>query len=294
MEGLVIARSGHRTEVLVRELGTVLLGVPRGKILKAGERIYAGDQVEVKLVDKETVAIETIKERRNLIPQPPIANAERLVIVMSWRQPPFSNKVLDGLLAQAEFFDIQPVVVLNKSDRMRRRDERNLRYWLDIYEGIGYRPLLTSAVTGCGLDRLEEAIRGYLAVFAGPSGTGKSSLLNLLIPGARLKTGEVSEKLERGRHVTTEVRLLPNPKGGWVADTPGFQKVDLPRWVATETLPYLFKEFRDYRCEYNNCLHRSEPNCGVRQALEEGRIARSRYESYLFWLQESLKQDEEV
>jgi ribosome biogenesis GTPase len=113
------------------------------------------------------------------------------------------------------------------------------------------------------------------------------------MPMAQLRTEEVSEKTGRGRHATTEVRLLPNPHGGWVADTPGFQKVDLPQWVALETLPVLYREFNQFPCEFNNCSHTNEPDCGVRAAVEQGQIAPERYQTYLYWWDATRKVEEE-
>jgi ribosome biogenesis GTPase len=293
MRGFVVARSAMRIEVWLPEHHRIVLGIPRGKLLKQGERIYAGDWVQVRFVAPNEVAIDAVEERHNLLPQPTVANVDKIVLVMSWHEPEFSNLTLDGLLAQVEFFELPCIVVFNKMDLVRKRERPKLEEWVALYERLGYPVLLTSVETGEGLERVWEAMRGHLVVLAGPSGVGKSSILNALIPGASLRTDEVSEKTGRGRHVTTEVRLLPNPQGGWVADTPGFQKVDLPEWVAIETLPHLYREFRGYRCEFNDCTHTNEPKCGVREAVERGEIAKERYETYLFWLDATRRREEE-
>ncbi len=283
MKGLVVARSGGKIEVWLPDYQRVVRGIPRGKLRKEGERIYAGDWVEVRFVAPDEVAIDLVTERQNLLPQPPIANVDKLFIVVSWRKPDFSNLVLDGLLAQAEFFELPVTIVFNKMDLVRKREMPKFERWIDLYERLGYSLLRTSVKTGEGLAQLQEAAQGQLVVFAGPSGSGKSSLLNVLIPNAQLRTEEVSERTGRGRHATTEVRLLANPRGGWVADTPGFQRVDLPQWVALETLPLLYREFQNFSCEFSNCSHTTEPGCGVKAAVEQGRIAPERYQTYLYW-----------
>lgn len=284
MEGLVIARSGQYIGVWVPEKGRVFWGIPRGKLLKAGERVYAGDRVAIRQVAPEEVAIEAILERKNLLPQPPIANVDKIVVVTAWHEPEFSHLILDGILAEVEFFEVEAVIVFNKMDLVRKREKPKLKRWRRLYEGIGYPVLYTSVVTGEGLETLKEAIRGNLVVLAGQSGVGKSSLLNALIPEAQRKTEEVSERTGRGRHVTTEVCLLPNPHGGWVADTPGFARVDLPEWVSLESLPWLYREFTRYRCEFHDCTHTSEPGCQVKEAVRKGEIAKERYQTYLYWL----------
>ncbi len=294
MKGFVIARAGGKIEVWLPDQQRVVLGIPRGKLRKEGERIYAGDWVEARLVSPNEVAIEAVAERTNLLPQPPVANVDQLLLVVSWREPDFSNLILDGLLAQAEFFEVSTTIVFNKMDLIRKRELPRVEKWIALYERIGYPVLRTSAVTGEGLDQLRQVAQGNLVVFAGPSGVGKSSLLNALIPGAQLRTEEVSEKTGRGRHVTTEVRLLPNPQGGWVADTPGFQKVDLPQWVALETLPVLYREFTAFTCEFSNCSHTTEPGCGVKAAVERGDIAPERYQTYLFWWDATKQAEEEA
>ncbi|MFA4028564.1 MAG: hypothetical protein GDYSWBUE_000574 [Candidatus Fervidibacterota bacterium] len=283
MRGLITARYGTHIEVWLPEQGRTVLGIPRGKLQKRKKQIYAGDWVSVSIVSPNEVAIESIEERTNLLTQPPVANVDRLLLVMSWRQPDFSNLVLDGLLAQAEFFRVATAIVVNKIDLALKRELPRLEKWTKVYESLGYPVLKVSVKTGDGLSQLWDLMRGNLVVLAGPSGVGKSSILNALIPGAQLRTGEVSEKLGRGRHLTTEVRLLPNPNGGWVVDTPGFQKVDLPSLVDIETLPKLYREFTAYECEFNNCTHTVEPGCAVKEALERGEIPRERYQTYLYW-----------
>jgi ribosome biogenesis GTPase / thiamine phosphate phosphatase len=184
MRGLVIARAGAKTEIWLPEEQRVVLGIPRGKLIKQGERIYAGDWVQVRNVSPHEVAIDAIEERKNLLPQPPVANVDKLLIVVSWREPDFSNLVLDGLLAQAEFFELPVTIVFNKMDLVRKREVAKLEKWVRLYESIGYPVLKTSVETGEGLDQLWETMKGNLVVLAGPSGVGKSSILNALIPGA--------------------------------------------------------------------------------------------------------------
>jgi ribosome biogenesis GTPase len=289
MRGLVIARSGAKIEVWLPDSQRVVVGIPRGKLRKGDVRIYCGDWVNVNPVSHSEVAIDSVEERKNLLPQPPVANVDKLVLIVSWKEPDFSNIVLDGMISMAEFFNTPVVIVLNKVDLIGKRQLQQVRNLLSIYEGLGYTVLCTSAKRGDGLDSFCEAIKGNLVVLAGPSGVGKSSLLNKVIPGAMLRTGEISERTGRGKHATTEVRLLPNPQGGWVADTPGFQRVDLPRFVSLETLPKLYREFTQFECEFSDCSHTVEPNCGVMQALKLGEVAKERYQTYLYW-REAIRQ----
>ena len=151
MRGLVIARAGAKTEIWLPEEHRVVLGIPRGKLIKQGERIYAGDWVQVRAVSPHEVAIDAIEERKNLLPQPPVANVDKLLIVVSWREPDFSNLVLDGLLAQAEFFELPVTIVFNKMDLVRKREAAKLEKWVRLYESIGYPVLKTGVETGEGL-----------------------------------------------------------------------------------------------------------------------------------------------
>ncbi len=283
VHGLIVSRAGPKIEVWVPDKHRAYIGVLRGKLRLQDTTLYAGDWVSGELISETELAIEAVQERKNLLPKPRVANVDKLVIVMSWREPAFSNFTLDGLLVLAEYFGLAATIVFSKTDLVRSRERKKFENWVQLYASLGYDVIGASVETGSGIDRFKEALRGNLIVLAGPSGVGKSSLLNAVIAGARLRTGEVSEKAGRGRHTTTEVRLLPNPQSGWVADTPGFQKVDLPQWIMPETLPRLYREFNRVSCQFNDCAHVDEPGCGVKAGLDSGEIRKERYNSYLFW-----------
>ncbi|MCX7722900.1 MAG: ribosome small subunit-dependent GTPase A [Verrucomicrobiae bacterium] len=283
LRGLVVCRAGAKIEVWVPDRERTFDGLLRGKLELQSASIYAGDWVRGNLVSDTELAIEAVEDRKNLLPKPRVANVDKLVVVMSWREPEFSSFTLDALLALAEYFGLPATVVLTKTDLVRKRQQPKFDAWVRLYSGLGYHLICTSTETGAGLDELRTALRGNVVVLAGPSGVGKSSLLNAVIPGASLRVGEVSDKTGRGRHTTTEVRLLPNPNGGWIADTPGFQRVELSQLVGIRELPRLYREFTQVQCQFNDCSHTQEPGCGVRAALESRKIARERYTSYLFW-----------
>jgi len=283
LTGLVVCRAGAKIGVWVPDKQRTYTGVLRGKLELSDTGLYVGDLVCGRQTSDTELAIETVQARKNLLPKPRVANVDKLVIVMSWREPDFSNFTLDGLLVLAEYFRLPATIVLAKADLVRKRQQAKFDTWVKLYRALGYHVICTSTETGTGLDEFRQALGGNVVVLAGPSGVGKSSLLNTIIAGASLRTGEVSEKTRRGRHTTTEVRLLPNPNGGWIADTPGFQKVDLPQWIALDDLPKLYREFNTLQCEFNDCSHAQEPGCAVRAALGSGAINKERYNSYLFW-----------
>jgi ribosome biogenesis GTPase len=281
--GLVVCRTGPKIEVWVPDQHRTYGAVLRGKLRVQETGVYAGDWVLGKPISETELEIDTVQARQNLLPKPHVANVDKLVIVMSWREPEFSHFTLDGLLVLAEFFSLPATIVFTKIDLARTRERKKLDGWVQLYTALGYDVIQTSTETGSGIGQFKDALRGNIVVLAGPSGVGKSSLLNAVIAGARLRVGEVSERTGRGRHTTTEVRLLPNPQGGWVADTPGFQKVDLPQWIAVDMLPRLYREFSQVRCQFNDCSHSIEPGCAVKAALDSGQIRKERYKSYLFW-----------
>lgn len=223
------------------------------------------------------VVVELLPRKNSLI-RPPLANLDKLYIISSYENPAPHTLVIDKLTAIADHKGIEPVLVFNKCD------QGDFSHWKRLYEGAGFCTYVVSAATGEGIPELARSLSQGLHVFTGNSGVGKSSLLNRLFDGLGLATGEVSQKLGRGRHTTRHVELYALEGGGYVADTPGFSSLDLERseLIRKEELPAAFREFSDYldSCRFTSCSHTGEKGCAVGRAVEEGRISRERYESY--------------
>ncbi|NLZ39381.1 MAG: ribosome small subunit-dependent GTPase A [Firmicutes bacterium] len=261
----------------------------RGRFKKSDTGIYVGDYVRfTRLTDREGV-LEEIEPRRSLMIRPPIANINQVVIVCAPQEPPLSLQLLDRLLVLAANQQLRAVICINKTDLLHA----DLSYLQDIYvETAGCTVLFTSAKYKKGIEQLKKELAGYLSVFAGQSGAGKSSLLNSLQLGLKLKTGRVSTKSKRGRHTTRHVELIPLPDGGFVADSPGFSQLKLTG-IKSDELDNFFPEFVKVKakCRFLSCMHAEEPDCAVKAAVEAGIIARSRYEHYLFFLNEIREQE---
>ena len=250
----------------------------RGKFRKERISPYAGDRVRITAEEDGTGALEEILPRKNFLARPPIANIDQLIIVSSLRDPYPEPLIIDKTIAVAEMMDISPVLVLTKTDL---DDPSELKA---IYDLAGVPCLVVSSKTGDGVDLVRQLLRGKISAFTGNSGVGKSTLLNAVFPHFDLKTGEVSQKLGRGRHTTREVELYKLQDGGYVADTPGFSTFDIERYRLTdkEKLAFGFREFAPYlgECQFSSCSHTCEKGCAILQAVEEGKIPRSRFESY--------------
>ena len=256
----------------------------RGKFRKERISPYAGDRVRITGEEDGTGALEEILPRRNFLVRPPIANIDQLFIVASLRHPFPEPLIIDKTIAVAELGEIQPILVLTKTDL---EDGSQLKAIYDLAE---IPCLVVSSVTGRGVDQVRALLRGKISAFTGNSGVGKSTLLNAVFPEFQLKTGEISQKLGRGRHTTREVELYKLEGGGYVADTPGFSTFDIERYRLTdkERLAYGFREFLPYlgECQFTSCSHTCEKGCAILQAVEEGTISRSRHESYCSMYQE--------
>lgn len=207
-----------------------------------------------------------------------VANVDQVVIVFACADPPPHLRGVDRYLVVAEHNEVAPLLVANKVDLVTEADARRT---FGRYEAIGYRVLYTSARTGAGIDALRDALIGRTSVVTGPSGVGKSTLLNAVQPGLRLATADVSAALHKGRHTTVAAELLPLPGDGWVADTPGLRELGL--WqIPPEELPWCFPDLRPYleACGFNDCRHLHEPRCAVLAAVERGEILPDRHDSY--------------
>lgn len=258
------------------ETGTVECRA-RGRFRLDGSSPLVGDRVEISLDSNGKGRVDELLPRRNFFIRPAVANIDVLIAVASEVNPVTDPFLIDRVTAFAEHMDCEVVICINKSDAARpgRLSE--------IYRTTGYRTIETSAVTGEGIAELRAAIEGKTCAFSGNSGVGKSSLINALEPGLKLETGDVSEKLGRGRHTTRHVEIFP-AGGAYVADTPGFASFDMEQLppIPKEELQYCFPEFGPYigKCRFDDCAHLKEPGCAVREALAEGVIHPSRHESY--------------
>lgn len=282
LEGLV--RKGVGGFYTVETPEGLFTCMARGKFRKARVSPYAGDRVRITGEPDGTGALEEILPRRNFLVRPPIANIDQLFIVSSLRDPSSEPLIIDKTIAVAELEGIQPVLVLTKTDL---EDAAPLKA---VYDLAGVPCLVVSSVTGEGVEQARALLAGKISAFTGNSGVGKSTLLNALFPHFALKTGEVSQKLGRGRHTTREVELYKLEGGGYVADTPGFSTFDIERYRLTdkERLPHGFREFAPYlgQCQFTSCSHTCEKGCAILRAVEEGAVAGSRFESYCAMYQE--------
>lgn len=264
----------------------------RGRFKKERFSLAVGDRVDYVLLEDGTGMIETILPRHSVLRRPLVANVDQVILTFAAASPDLSPLLLDRFLVLAECSGLDIVICVNKMDLA---DTEKLEKTLRSYESLGYRILRVSAQRALGMTELKARLRDKVSVFAGPSGVGKSTLLNAIEPGLALNTGTVSEKIKRGKHTTRVAELLPLSEGGFVVDTPGFSFTEFDHIEKTELSGY-FPEFRALKssCKYNHtCLHHQEPHCAVKKALAAGEIFQERYESYLNILNEieSMKKE---
>ncbi len=250
----------------------------RGVFRKKNMSPLVGDLVTAVVLEDGTGTVSEITPRKNQLVRPPIANLDQLILVVSICDPAPSTLVIDKMIAAAEEQGIEPVLVVSKTDL---QDAGWLRA---IYEKAGIPFYAVSSVTGEGVEAVRPLLQGKITAFTGNTGAGKSSLLNCIDPAFGLATGEISQKLGRGRHTTRHVELLP-VEGGYVADTPGFSFIQIERYnmVKKEDLQFCFREFAPYlqSCRFVSCSHVKEKGCAVLEAVEKGQISPSRHESYV-------------
>ncbi|WHH59892.1 ribosome small subunit-dependent GTPase A [Petroclostridium sp. X23] len=255
----------------------------RGKFRKKEMIPLVGDRVEIEIADHDNTKgiIEKIMLRKNVLVRPPVANVQQIVIVASVCLPAPNLLLLDKLITVAESRELDIIICLNKIDLDDRDEYLKL---VEIYQSAGYHVICTSSRTLQGINDLRNALQRKISVFAGASGVGKSSLLNTVDNRFELQTGEISKKIDRGKHTTRHVELLELNEESYVVDTPGFTSFELMEMdIKADDLEYLFREYQNYHsmCKFRGCTHTSEPGCVVIEAVNEGKISRSRYDNYV-------------
>ncbi|QKY68992.1 ribosome small subunit-dependent GTPase A [Lentibacillus sp. CBA3610] len=258
----------------------------RGVFRKQNITPLVGDFVEFDEQNPGEGYILSIKSRRNMLIRPAVANIDQAIIVSSIAEPDFNPLLLDRFLVMIESKEMTPIILMTKKDLKTETDLESIHHYKTVYEQIGYSVKLISAVQPGDLDDLMHELADQVSVIAGQSGVGKSSLLNALNSSLQLKTGDISASLGRGKHTTRHVELV-EVGGGLVADTPGFSTLDFKEMAADE-LADCFPEIRNRQtdCKFRGCYHNKEPECAVKQAVEDGEIAEIRYDHYLRFLDE--------
>jgi ribosome biogenesis GTPase len=291
IEGTVVENRGAYFEVLVD--GRVLRCLLRGRLKKGKQRratpLAAGDRVKIALLEPGRGVIEEILPRESALSRTAagsrplqhtlVANIDQAIIVFAAAEPRPDLFMLDRFIVAAIASGLECVICINKCDLV---DGEPLRARLAVYRQCGYRLLYTSAVRGEGLEDAKQVLKDRRSVICGPSGVGKSSLLNAVAPGLALRIGEIGNVTHKGRHTTSSISLLELPFGGWIADTPGLRQLDF--WdVSPEKVAAAFPDLQPYlgRCKYSNCTHGDEPGCTVREALKAGSVDSRRVRSYL-------------
>ena len=278
----------------------VVMGKARGNLKRNKELIYVGDIVDFDIDENDKdgeCVIHRVIERRNSLTRPPVSNLDILVVVFSLKSPAVNYPVVDKLIAGCELAGIKPVICISKTDLVPEEEADEA---LSVYSQI-YPTVRVNGLTGEGTEDLRALISGRNVALAGPSGVGKSTITNQLHAGesdieaaeeALLKaaTGKVSSRTGRGKHTTRHVEIFPLSDGTMLYDTPGFTSLDMPG-IEPIAVRDLFPEFRglNAECRYSDCMHINEPECAVKEALENGRISRSRYDSYLIMTEEVKK-----
>lgn len=266
----------------------------RGRFRSKGVDLLVGDIVKITQTGTKEAVIEDVLPRRNRLLRPPVANADQAVILTSVEEPPMDLFLLDRIVVSAEAAGLDVTVCFNKSDLLNRENlcQEKLNEAKEVYKKCNYNVIITSALFGDGLEELSKILQGKVNVMTGPSGVGKSTLINELNPKLELEAAPVTRKTKRGKHTTRHVELLTVDEGFYVVDTPGFQKLNL-NGVSSENLASFFPEIsllQSY-CYFNSCFHNAEPGCAVKEAVQRKEIASWRHNHYLAFLHELYQKE---
>lgn len=311
MKGLVIKNTGFWYTVLTDDGATIdckVKGNFRLKGIRSTNPVAVGDRVVIKMADEKTAFIIEIEDRRNYIIRKSsnlskqshiiAANVDQAMLIVTINYPETSTTFIDRFLASAEAYRIPVVLVFNKIDLLDEEELHYLDMMRTLYDTIGYKSVAVSATNGDGMEELRSMLNDKITLFSGNSGVGKSTIINTLIPGANLRTAEISDAHNQGMHTTTFSEMLPIPingsgenallhNGGWIIDTPGirgFGTFDMEPEELTSYFKEIFHFSKD--CRFSNCTHTHEPGCAVLKAVEDHYISASRYQSYLSMLED--------
>ena len=290
MQGLIIENISNLYQVKTEE--GIYETTARGKFKKEEITPVVGDIVDITITDEKEkkAVIEEIHKRRVYIKRPKLANITQIIFVVSSKDPKPDLLMLDKQLAFAEFVGVNSIIVLNKTDLDKKQEFENIK---QIYRKIGYTVILTNAKQRKGIDELKKLLKNNINAFSGNSGVGKSTLINGIFNKDITQEGEISKKNKRGKNTTTAIKLYEIDDNTYIADTPGFSTFDISE-IESKDLYHYFKEFEQYieNCEFVGCTHIKEENCGIKQAMKEGKIDTARYERFCKIYNE-LKEKEE-
>lgn len=265
----------------------------KGAFRKQKIKPLVGDEVEITIVDEEKMIgnVEAILPRTNELIRPAVSNIDMALVIFAAAKPDPNFNLLDRFLCMMEYQKVPVTICFNKCDLITEEQKKEL---ISIYEPAGYDILFTSAKAGIHLEELKALLKDKTTTVAGPSGVGKSSLINTLQSNVQMETGAISQKIERGKHTTRHSEIIPLGEHTYIMDTPGFSSMDVPGFEK-EDLWTCYPEFVEHEpyCKFQGCSHLQEPNCGVKDALSEGKIHQTRYDNYSL-LYEELKNRKKV
>ena len=263
----------------------------KGIFRKDKQKPLVGDNVEIEVLDEQEKegSVTAILPRKNSLIRPAVANVDQAFVIFAMESPKPNFMLLDRFLIMMEKENVPAVICFNKKDLAKQEE---LEFLYETYKSCGYDVIFSSTFNGEGLDEIHEILKGKTTVVAGPSGVGKSSITNALQENVQMETGEISKKLKRGKHTTRHSQVIPVGHDTYLMDTPGFSSLFVER-MEKEELRFHYPEFVEYegKCRFQGCVHVHEPECAVKQAVEEGKIHRQRYENYVSFYEELKEQE---
>ncbi len=293
MQGLIVENISNLYKIKVQN--KIYEANARGKLKKEEITPVVGDKVEIQILDEENkkAVIEKIEPRTTYIKRPKMSNITQLILVVSSKNPKPDLLLLDKQLAFAEYLEIKPIIVLNKTDLDKKKEFEKIK---EIYQNIGYTVIETIAKEQennlSGIQELKKYLKGNINAFSGNSGVGKSTLINAIFKDTITQEGEISQRNKKGKNTTTSTKLYEIDENTYIADTPGFSTFDISE-IEYKELDKYFKEFKPLvaNCEFVGCTHIKEENCGIKNALQQGKIDSSRYDRFCKIYEELKEKD---